>query len=243
MMFETPLVRGTLLRRYNRFLADVALADGERVTAHCANSGSMLSVSAPGSEVWLAPAVKAGRKLPYSWELIRVDGTLVGINTSRPNAIAAAAITAGVIPELSGYPSLRREVPYGSGSRIDLLLEAPDRPKCFVEVKNVTLKRTPGRGGALAFPDAVTARGRKHLDELRRCVGEGARGVMLFVAQRDDGDRLTMARDIDPEYAAALSRAVDAGVDVLCYACAVSVTEIRIERRLPVDIAEAGAVP
>ncbi len=243
MLFETPLVRGTLLRRYNRFLADVALADGETVTAHCANSGSMLSVNAPGSEVWLAPALKPGRKLPYSWELIRVDSSLVGINTSRPNAIAAAAITAGAIPELAGYRSLRREVRYGSGSRIDLLLEAPDRPKCFVEVKNVTLKRTPERGGLLEFPDAVTARGRKHLDELRQCVSEGARAVMLFVAQREDGDRLAMAQDIDPDYATALRRAVDAGVDVLCYACAVSVTGIHIKRRLPVDMPEAGTVP
>lgn len=236
MMFETPLVRGTLLRRYARFLADVSLDTGEAVTAHCPNPGSMLSVNAPGSEVWLSPAIKPGRKLPYSWELIRVGSTLVGINTDRPNRIAASAIAAGSIAELAGYPTLRREVRYGTNSRIDLLLEAPDRSKCFVEVKNVTLKRSLERRSALEFPDAVTVRGRKHLGELERCVAEGARAVMLFIAQRDDGGRLEMASDIDPQYSDAFRRALDAGVEALCYACTISVTEIRIDRRLAISV-------
>jgi sugar fermentation stimulation protein A len=189
--------------------------------------------------VWLSPAAKPGRKLPYSWELIRVGETLVGINTGRPNALAAAAIAAGAIPELAGYASMRREVRYGLNSRIDLLLEAADGLKCFVEVKNVTLKRSAERGGPLEFPDAVTERGRKHLGELERCVGERARAVMLFIAQRDDGGGVAMASDIDPHYAAAFRRAVDAGVEALCYGCSVSVTAIRIDRRLPVDVPPA----
>jgi sugar fermentation stimulation protein A len=166
MIFPDPLVRGTLLRRYKRFLADVDLETGETVTAHCANSGSMLSVDAPGSEVWLSPARNPDRKLKYTWELIRIGETLVGINTGHPNAIVAEAVAAGEIPELNGYTSARREVKYGRNSRIDLLLEGPGRPRCFVEVKNVTLKRESGPDYPVEFPDAVTARGTKHLLEL-----------------------------------------------------------------------------
>lgn len=236
LTFQPPLVRGTLERRYLRFLADVRLNNGERVTAHCPNSGSMLSVSVPGSEVWLSPVAEPGRKLPYSWQLVRVGETLVGINTQLPNRLAAHAIAAGAIGELSGYTTQRREVRYGANSRIDLLLEHPDRRKCFVEVKNVTLKRSCGRLGPLEFPDAVTARGQRHLAELERCVRDGARAVILFIAQRNDGDRLALARDIDPAYALAMQRAVAAGVEALCYACRVSTSGIDLDRRLAVEV-------
>ncbi|HRK96350.1 MAG TPA: DNA/RNA nuclease SfsA [Rhodospirillales bacterium] len=231
MRFAAPLIPGTLLRRYKRFLADVALPDGTVVTAHCPNSGSMLSVDVSGAEVWLSPAPGRGRKLAYTWELIRLGGCLVGINTARPNALAAEAIAAGAIAELAGYETVRREIRCGPSSRIDLLLEAADRPKCFVEVKNVTLQR-PNRPGLVEFPDCVTARGVKHLVDLATAVADGHRAAMLFLAQREDGDVFAIADDLDPAYAAALVTAMAAGVEVLCYRCALSLDEIRVADRL-----------
>lgn len=151
MHFTSPLLRGVLIKRYKRFLADVTLENGEVVTAHCPNSGSMLSVDLPGSEVWLSRASNPKRKLGYTWELIRVGDDLVGINTNRPNALVAEAIESGTIAELAGYDAVRREVKYGQNSRIDLLLESPGRPQCYVEVKNVTLKRDSEPGGSSSF--------------------------------------------------------------------------------------------
>ncbi|MBT5413503.1 MAG: DNA/RNA nuclease SfsA, partial [Rhodospirillaceae bacterium] len=163
MRFEAPLLRGTLIRRYKRFLTDVTLEDGRAVTAHCPNPGAMLGLTAPGSTVWLSPASNPARKLKFTWELIEADGTIVGINTGRPNALAEEAILAGRVPGLEGYARLRREVKYGRNSRIDILLEDDDRPPCYVEVKNVHFVR---EAGVAEFPDSVTARGAKHLDEL-----------------------------------------------------------------------------
>lgn len=229
MKFVSPLIRGTLVRRYKRFLADVVLENGATVTAHCPNSGSMLSVDVAGTEVWLSPAVGAQRKLPYTWEMIRLGDELVGINTGRPNAIVAEAVAAGAIGELNGYERIRREVRYGSNSRIDLLLEAPGRPTCLVEVKNVTMNRRPERGVA-EFPDCVTARGTKHLNELANAAATGQRAIMLFLAQRADAGGFVIADDLDPDYAAALERARDAGVEALFYRCRLSLDEIRLDR-------------
>jgi sugar fermentation stimulation protein A len=238
MIFPDPLFRGTLVRRYKRFLADVVLETGETVTAHCANSGSMLSVDAPGSEVWLSPARNPDRKLKYTWELIRVGNALVGINTAHPNAIVAEAVAANEIPELSGYTSARREVKYGKNSRIDLLLEGSGQPRCFVEVKNVTLKREDGADRPVEFPDAVTARGTKHLVELSEKVREGDRAVMMYLVQRDDADWFTLADDIDPAYAEAFEQATAVGVEALCYRCDVSSRDIRISH--PIRISRPG---
>lgn len=229
--FEAPLIRGTLIRRYKRFLADVALEDGQTVTAHCPNPGSMLSVDVPGAEVWLSPAPDPRRKLAFTWELIRLGDVLVGINTGRPNALVAQAIALGAIAELTGYDGIRREVRLGRNARIDLLLTATDRPNCFVEVKNVTLHR-PARPGLVEFPDCVTVRGVKHLAELTTAATSGDRAVMLFLAQRGDGDTFAIASDIDPGYAAALAAAAAAGVEVLCYRCSVGLEEIRVSERL-----------
>jgi len=236
MRFETPLVRGTLLRRYKRFLADVRLDSGEEVTAHCANSGSMLSVDHPGSEVWLSRADKPGRRLAWTWELIRVGETLVGINTARPNRIVADAVVRGLIPELAGYGAMRREVRYGRNSRIDLLLESAGRPTCLVEIKNVTLKRGSDDSGPVEFPDAVTTRGAKHLAELADAKRQGARAVMVFLAQRDDAERLAFASDIDSVYSQWLRIAVDAGVECFCYRCRISPEEIAFDRRISIDL-------
>ena len=163
MRFPDPLIRGRLLRRYKRFLSDIELDSGEVVVAHCANPGAMLGLKDPGAPVWLSPSRNPKRKLKYSWELIRVDGHLVGINTALPNRIVEEAVAAQAVPELAGYPRLRREVPYGRNSRIDLLLESEDRPSCYLEVKTVHLKR---RAGLAEFPDSCTKRGAKHLAQL-----------------------------------------------------------------------------
>ncbi len=232
MPFATPLVRGTLVRRYRRFFADVVLDDGRLVTAHCPNSGSMLSVNTPGAPVWLSAAANPVRKLPYTWELIAIEGAMVGINTQRPNALVAAALAAGRIPELAGYHSIRREVRIDATSRIDIFLEAPERAPCYVEIKNVTLKRSAAGSGLLEFPDAKTERGAKHLEALRGAVRRGDRAVMLYLAQRSDGDTVAIASDIDPAYASALDLALADGVEVVCYGCRVAVTGIDLAEPL-----------
>jgi len=236
MDFPAPLIRGALVRRYKRFMADVDLDDGTRVTAHCANSGSMLTVQPTGAEVWLSHADNPKRKLKYTWELVRLGGHLVGINTNLPNAIVAEAIEAGQVPELSGYESLRREVKYGRNSRIDILLSSPGRRSCYVEVKNVTMKRDPADGGPAEFPDTVTVRGAKHLDELIDMVAAGHRAVMIYLVQRSDCGSLRIAGDIDPAYLEALQRAMSLGVEALCVSCSVTPERVTVAGPLPLDV-------
>ncbi len=233
MKFPDPLIRGRLIKRYKRFLTDVELDDGTVVVAHCANSGSMESVNEPGAEVWLSPARNPDRKLKFTWELIRIGETLVGINTSLPNMIVSDAISEGKIDELTGYSSLRREVKYGKNSRIDILLEDDAKPKCYVEVKNTTMRRNL-QGGPVEFPDAVTARGAKHLVELSDMVADGHRAVMFYLVQREDADAFTVAGDIDPTYAEELTKAMKSGVEVVCYACTLSPEEIGVTGKLPI---------
>ena len=232
MQFHPRLVRARLVRRYKRFLADALLDDGRAVTAHCPNTGSMMGVCEPGSTVWLSP--KQGGKLDWGWELIEDASlgapTMVGINPMNPNRLAEEAIRAGRVAELTGYPVLRREVRYGSeNSRIDLLAEAPGRPTCYIEIKNVHLRR---KAGLAEFPDSVTSRGAKHLRELAQMVHLGHRAVMFYLVQRQDCDRFAVAADIDPAYAAALTQARSQGVETICYACRISPAEIALERPL-----------
>lgn len=237
MRFPTPLVPARLIRRYKRFLADVVLDDGSEHVVHCPNPGAMLGLARPDAEIWLSRSPNAKRKLPYTWELERVGDGLVGINTNQPNALVNEAIASGAIPPLAGYGTIRREVRYGENSRIDMLLEGEGRPPCFVEVKNVHLLRDGGVDpGAAEFPDCVTKRGAKHLDELAAMVAAGHRAVMLYCVQRQDCDRFTLAADIDPGYAAAFARAAAAGVEAYAFACALSVEEIRVASALPVII-------
>ncbi|MCB9778741.1 MAG: DNA/RNA nuclease SfsA [Alphaproteobacteria bacterium] len=218
------LIPGTLLRRYKRFLADVALDDGREVTAWCPNPGRMTSCMAPGWRVWLS-AAPPGRKLAWTWELSQdPDGPLVLVNTQHPNAVVAEAVAAGIVGPLAGYRSLRREVKQGD-SRFDLVLDDhPDDPRrCFVEVKSATLRVAPGLA---AFPDAVTARGRKHLDHLSALAGHGHRAVLLFALSRDDCDALRPADEIDPAYGDALRAAAAAGVEILARQCRLSTTDV-----------------
>jgi sugar fermentation stimulation protein A len=234
-MLLPELVTGRLLRRYKRFLADVVLdSTGETVTAHCANPGAMTGLIAPGTRVWLSRAADPARKLGWSWELVEAEfgagPALVGIHTGRPNAIAAEAIAAGRVPALAGYAGLRREVKYGQASRVDMVLDGPGRPACYVEVKNVHLMR---RAGLAEFPDSVTARGARHLEELGAMVEAGHRAVMLFVVQMP-AEVFTLAADIDPVYAAAFSRARARGVEALAWVCRISPDEIVLDHAIPV---------
>lgn len=232
MRFAAPLVSGRLLKRYKRFLADVVLDDGgAEVTAHCANPGSMLGLKEPGSRVWLSLSDNPKRKLKYSWEVIEADNALVGINTAHPNRLVEEALQAGRIKELADFATLRREVKYGKNSRIDILLEDETGAKTYVEVKNVHLMR---QAGLAEFPDSVTARGAKHLGELADMVSEGHRAAMVFLVQRPDCAKLSLAGDIDPTYAAAFEAAREAGVEVYAIGCDVQLDGIEADR--PVEL-------
>lgn len=211
--FPSPLIEGRLIKRRNRFLADVELSTGEIVTAHCPNTGSMKTCGGPGDLVYLLHSPSPTRKLAYTWELTKTPFGYVGVNTMRPNQLVAAAVRAGQIPELKGYETVRPEVAYGQGSRIDLLLEAPGKPRCYVEIKNTTLLV----GDQVQFPDAVTKRGLKHLHELVQVVKAGDRAVMLFLVNRAEGMVFAPASAIDPDYSQALSFAAAHGVQVLAY--------------------------
>jgi sugar fermentation stimulation protein A len=235
MRFPEVPSEGRLIRRYKRFLAEVELADGSIVVAHCANTGSMLGCADPGSRVWLSRSHDPKRKLAWTWELVEVGGHPVGIHTGRSNALAREAIEAGLLPELAGYRRIRAEVAYGGAdgkrSRIDLLLEADDRPPCWVEVKNVT---AAVEGGVALFPDAVTVRGQKHLMELMERVMAGDRAALFFCVQRGDVREVRPADQIDPEYGRQLREALAAGVEACALAADPTPQEIRLARRLPV---------
>jgi sugar fermentation stimulation protein A len=225
------LISGTLIKRYKRFLADVEMEDGNTVTVHCPNSGSMKGCAAPGSPVLLSLSSNPSRKYPFTWELVQVSSFWVGINTARPNHLVHEAIENGTVQELQGYTSIRSEVPYGEHSRIDLLLEGASG-RCFVELKNVTMVDND----KALFPDAVTTRGQKHLNELMRVVREGDRGVIFFTVQRGDCESVSPADHIDPEYGRLLRLAVASGVEAFAYRAVVTPQEILLTTRLPVVV-------
>ncbi|MFZ5660405.1 MAG: DNA/RNA nuclease SfsA [Pseudomonadota bacterium] len=233
MEFPAPLIAGRLLRRYQRFLADVQLDSGETVTVHCPNSGSMATCKTPGQRVLLSHRPDPKRKLAYTWELYDSGSGWVCVNTQHPNAVVAEGIAAGRIPELAGYTQLRREVKYGGDSRIDILLEAPDRPACYVEVKNCTLLAADGR---IRFPDAVTARGLKHLHALMEVVRQGQRAVMCFFIGRPDGRGFGPADQVDPAYGEGLRTAAAAGVEILAYRAHISPGKIELIDAVDVDL-------
>lgn len=234
MKFPTPLQRGTLVQRYKRFLADVTLDSGETVTASCPNTGSMMGLTKPGLGVWVSQNDSPTRKYRHTLELIEIGtgrkAVLVGINTGLPNKIVTEAIAGGTIAPLAGYAGLKGEVKYGTNSRIDILLDDPAKGLCYVEIKNVHLLRSKGLA---EFPDSVTKRGAKHLDELAGMVAAGHRAVMVYLIQRFDADRLALAADIDPDYVAAFSRARDAGVEAIACRCRVTATGIEVEALVP----------
>ena len=230
MKFPSPLVRGRLVQRYKRFFADVILDDGTAITAHCPNPGAMLGVNTPGLAVWLSKSDDPKRKLAYTLELVETaGGALTGVNTLHPNRIIAEALEAGLIPELTGYETIRREVKYGEASRVDFLLTSPDRPPCWLEIKNCHLSR----GSGLAeFPDCVAARSSRHLRELAAMAKAGDRAVVLFVVQRMDCDRFSACAELDPVFARTLGEVASEGVEVLVYACEIDEQRVTLNGRI-----------
>ncbi|SMY08412.1 DNA/RNA nuclease SfsA [Flavimaricola marinus] len=231
MRFATPLLPARLIRRYKRFLADIELEDGSEATAHCANPGSMMGLAMPGSRIWVEPNHDPRKKLKYGWRLVEHDGGhFTGVDTSVPNRALKAALMANEVEGLSGYDLVRPEVKYGDNSRIDFLLTGAGRRDAYVEVKSVTLSRQPGLA---EFPDSVTARGAKHLVELAQMAGLGHRAVMLFLVQRTDAERVSLAGDIDPTYARGFAAATRAGVEVICLGTRISPDAVEVAGPLP----------
>jgi len=231
MRFQTPLVPARLLRRYKRFLTDISLEDGQEVTAHCPNPGSMMGLSEPGTRMFVEPNSDPRKKLKYAWRLVdHQNGHLTGIDTGAANKIVKEALDARKIALFKPYKTLRAEVKYGTKSRVDFMLTEAGRKDLYLEVKSVTLMR---KQGVAEFPDSVTARGLKHLQELARVVQMGHRGVLLFLIQRSDCHICEIARDIDPAYAEGLEEAVARGVEILCMACHLSEDEIEIDKPVP----------
>lgn len=231
MDFAQPLRRGQLLKRYKRFLADVRFDDGGEAVVHVPNPGAMLGLSDPGLTVWLSHNPSPTRKLAHTLELVEVEGRLVGVNTMHPNRLAAEALKANTLPELSGYDQIRPEVAYGEKSRVDFLLEATGRPKCWLEIKNVHLSRIEGLA---EFPDCVAARSSRHLRELSAMVAKNDRAVVLFIIQRTDCNQFAPAADLDPGFAKAFVEAQKAGVEFLAYDCELTPQRIILNRRLAV---------
>ncbi len=232
MKFSKALVEGRLIRRYKRFLADIQLEGAGVITAAVPNTGSMMGCCDAGNRVWLSESDSVTRKYRHTWELVQVGRVMIGINTGRPNALVAEAIAEGTIAELGGYSSVRREVAYGEeASRVDLVLEAPRRKACYVEVKNVTAAASKG---VALFPDSVSERGARHLRELMRLKAQGLRPVQLYCVQRGDVREVRPADGIDFEYGQTLREAIAVGVEVLAYRAKVTATEIRLAERIPV---------
>ena len=232
MQFDPPLQPAILLKRYKRFLADVVTPDGRELTLHCPNTGAMTGCAAPGDTVWYSTSDNAKRKYAHTWELTETQqGAVICVNTLRANSLAKEAISAGIIPELSGYNQLKSEVKYGDeGSRIDFMLQAEDRPECYIEVKSVTLADQENG----YFPDAVTLRGQKHLRELMSVAAAGKRAVLLFAVLHSAIERFSPARHIDLKYAQLLNEAQKQGVEVLAYKAELSADNMTLRSSLPI---------
>jgi len=226
------LVRGILLKRYKRFLADVRLDNGRIVTAHCPNTGSMTGCSESGQPVYLSLHDNPKRKLNYTWELIEMPTSLVGVNTLVPNRLVFQSAAAGLISELAGYETVEREVKIGNNSRLDLRLSNGETDRCYVEIKNCTLVDD----GVARFPDAVTARGLKHLKELESLVDSGCRCVMFYFIQRMDARIFKPADQIDPDYGNGLRRVVNRGVEILAYDVSIDLSGIKLNRKIPCSL-------
>lgn len=233
MRFQTPLIPATLIRRYKRFLADIRLENGQDVTAHCPNPGAMLGLQDPGMRIWVEPNDDPKKKLKYGWRMAELaGGHFAGIDTSLPNKIVKAALMNRDVSALAAYKTVRPEVNYGENSRVDFLLSEPGLPDAYVEVKNVHLRR---EGDWAEFPDCVTVRGRKHLEELSKVASTGQRAVMLYLVQRTDCTRFRLAADLDPNYADAFDKAREKGIEIMCFGTNITPDGVEFGRELFVD--------
>ncbi|MBI9055058.1 MAG: DNA/RNA nuclease SfsA [Bacteroidales bacterium] len=230
MIFEKPLTHGRLIKRYKRFLADITLDNGDVVTAHCTNSGTMKSCLENNAEVYLTPVNDPKRKTKFTWEMIKINNDWIGINTGNPNKLAYDAVLNGDIEKLKGYTEVKREVKF-EDSRFDVMAKN-NSETCFIEVKNVTLKE----GKYARFPDAVTTRGKKHLETLMRVKEQGMRAVMLYIIQRSDVEIFAPAKDIDPDYAKTLNKAFKLGVEIIPIQAKVTPEKIEFTKELPFEL-------
>lgn len=230
MKFESKLIPGKLIRRYRRFLADIQLQDGSIVVAHCTNSGSMKSCIEENALVYLSLAKDPKRKTRFTWEMIQINDSWIGVNTSIPNQLVYEAVRDQEITQLQGYSFVKREVKF-EDSRFDVYAENKTE-RCFIEVKNVSMKV----GNAVLFPDAITTRGQKHLETLIRVKEQGIRAVMVYVIQRMDIEVFGPAKDVDPKYAETLNRAINAGVEVIAIQAIVSPIGIQLGPQIPFEI-------
>ncbi len=230
MKFNQQLTHGRLIKRYKRFLADIKLDNGDVVTAHCTNSGSMKSCLEDNAEVYLSPVNDPNRKTKFTWEMIKINNDWVGINTGNPNKLAFEAVQNGDIEKLKGYTEIKREVKFGD-SRFDVMAKN-EKETCFIEVKNVTYKE----GEYALFPDAVTSRGKKHLETLVKAKQQGMRAVMLYIVQRTDVSIFASALEIDPEYSKTLKSAYEQGVEIIPVQVKVSPEKIEITKELPFEL-------
>ncbi|MFT4551438.1 MAG: sugar fermentation stimulation protein A [Chlamydiales bacterium] len=233
MKFTSPLLSATIIKRYKRFLVDVELEDGRIITAHCPNTGSMKTCILPGWKALLSYHSNPKRKLSHTLELIHNSECWICVNTHQANKIVHEAILNGDIPELSHYKTIRPEVKYSQNSRIDFLLESPNKKPCFVEVKAVTLL---GENETILFPDSVTTRGQKHIADLDQEHSKGNRAVLLFLIQRGDGSHFAPASEIDPEYTRLLKNAYSSGLEVLAYQTNITPEGICILKKIPFNI-------
>lgn len=236
MRFNPPLIAGTLLKRYKRFLADVELASGERITAHCANTGAMTGLKEPGIRVLLSKSTNPKRKLAYSWELAESKDNSgncwVGVHTGRTNLLVREALEKQQIPQLQGFDTLKQEITLEDRTRLDFRITYPDNSHCYLEVKSVTLRQ----GDAARFPDAVSTRAKRHLEALQKKVAQGDRGMILFVVERPDCRYFEPAAEIDPDYTTALKKAVQSGVKILAWFCQTQPDEIILHSPLPLEL-------
>ncbi len=230
IIYDPPLLPGKLLKRYKRFLADVLLDTGEEITAHCPNSGAMLGIKEPGTRTWVQPIINPTGKLNYRFEMVRVDNVYIGGNTGRPNKLVEEALTHAKLIPFQDYTHVKREVKYGTNSRVDFLLTEPGLPDHYVEVKNVHHKVDD----QARFPDSVTARGTKHLEELIACVKNGARASVIFIVQRNDCNSFAPATDIDPVFADTLILAQRNNVSMHAYNCEITPISLEISREIPI---------
>lgn len=226
------LIKGKLIRRYKRFLADVEMETGEVITVHCPNSGSMKGCAIEGAPVWLSVSDNPKRKYPHTWELVQAPQTLIGVNTLVPNRLVKFSIENGLVPELKGYDAVKSEVKTSDHTRLDLMLESSERQNCYIEIKNCTLVEH----GVAMFPDAVTTRGQKHLQELIDLAAQGFRAVIFYLVQRTDARVFKPADEIDPDYGKGLRKAVKNGVEILVKDTVIDMDLIRINRSIPVDL-------
>ncbi|MGL4371856.1 MAG: DNA/RNA nuclease SfsA [Alphaproteobacteria bacterium] len=236
LAFSLPLLRGTLVKRYKRFLADVLLETGELVCAHCPNTGAMLGLTEPGVPVWMSQSDRPTRKLKYTWELVEDPQTgFIGVNTGNPNALVKKLLAGGGIPEFSAYPHVKAEVYAEPGSRLDFFLQESleiDAPNlgCYIEVKNAHFKQAD----QVLFPDSPTQRGAKHMEVLERLVQRGFKAFVLYIIQREDCSSFSLATELDPAYAKAAAQAFEKGVQSLAYSCKMSPLGIELGARLPI---------